>query len=298
MRVFVTGASGWIGTAATNELLSRGHEVVGLARSDASAAALTTRGITSLAGALADLDVLERGAKDADTVLHLGFVHDFDHFAESGRIERAAVQTFGDTLAGSGRALLLASGLAGLTAGRTATEDEPNHAHGPDSPRGGSENLALEYAAKDVRVVPLRFAASVHGTGDHGFAATLVRIARERGVAGYVGDGANRWPAVHRSDAARLVALAVEGAPAGATVVHAVGEGGVPMREIAAAIGRGLGVPTASIDPDDAAAHFGWMSRFAALDAPASSALTQARFGWEPTGPTLLEDLASGSYFA
>jgi len=295
MRIFVTGATGWIGTAVTGELLAAGHDVVGLARSDASAETLAARGATPQRGTLDDLGVIKDAAADSDGVVHLGFVHDFERFAESGRVERAVVGTIGDTLAGSGRPFLLAAGVAGLTPGRTATENDASQHVGPDAPRGGSEALALEYADQGVRSVALRFAASVHGAGDHGFVAELARLARERGAAAYVGDGANRWPAVHRSDAARLVLLALEQAPAGG-VVHAVAEEGVPMRDIAEALGRSLDVPTRSVTPEAAPEHFGWISRFVALDAPASSTLTRERYGWNPTGPTLLEDIAAGGY--
>ncbi len=295
MRIFVTGATGWIGTAVTGELLAAGHDVVGLARSDSSAEALVARGATPLRGTLDDLGTIKDAAAGSDGVVHLGFVHDFDRFADSGRVERAVVETVGGALAGSDRPFLLASGVAGLAVGRVATEDDVSNQVGPDAPRGGSEALALGYADQGVRSVGLRFAASVHGIGDHGFVATLTQIARERGVSRYIGDGANRWPAVHRSDAARLVALALDAAPAG-SVVHAVGEEGVATRHIAEAIGRSLGLPTASVAPEDAAEHFGWMGRFLGLDAPASSARTRERYGWEPTGPTLLEDIAGGGY--
>ncbi|MFC8732665.1 SDR family oxidoreductase [Luteimicrobium sp. NPDC057192] len=295
MRIFVTGATGWIGSAVTGELLAAGHDVVGLARSDASAEALAARGATPLRGTLDDLGIIKDAAADSDGVVHLGFVHDFDRFAESGRVERSVVGTIGDTLAGSDRPFLFAAGVAGLAPGRLATEDDASQHVGPDAPRGGSEALGLEYAEQGVRTVSLRFAASVHGIGDHGFVAELTRVARERGAAAYVGDGANRWPAVHRSDAARLVALALEQAPAGG-VVHAVAEEGVAMLDIAEAIGRSLDVPARSVAPEEAAEHFGWISRFVALDAPASSALTRARYGWTPTGPTLLEDIAAGGY--
>jgi len=295
MRIFVTGATGWIGSAVTGELLAAGHDVVGLARSDASAETLAARGATPLRGTLDDLGVIKDAAADSDGVIHLGFVHDFERFAESGRIERAVVGTIGDTLAGSDRPFLLAAGVAGLAVGRTVTEDDVSQYVGPDAPRGGSEALALEYADQGVRSVALRFAASVHGAGDHGFVAQLAHVARERGAAAYVDDGANRWPAVHRSDAARLVLLALEQAPAGG-VVHAVAEEGVPMRDIAEALGRSLDVPTRSVTPDEAPEHFGWINRFVTLDAPASSALTRERYGWNPTGPTLLEDIAAGGY--
>lgn len=298
MRVFVTGASGWIGSAAVPELLDAGHDVVGLARSEASAASLTAAGVEVRRGDLDDLAALRAGAEDADAVLHLAFKHDFGDMAGSGRTERAAVEAFGDVLAGSDRPLLLASGIAGIAPGRLLTEDLASPYATADAPRGASETYALGLAERGVRPVALRFAPTVHGTGDHGFVAELVRVARERGVAGYVGDGSNRWPAVHRSDAGRLIALALARAAAqgDVPVVHAVGEEGVPARDIAEAIGRALGVPAAPVAAEDAAAHFGWIGGFFALDLPASSALTRERLGWRPTGPTLLEDLAAGAY--
>lgn len=298
MRVFVTGASGWIGSAAVPELLAAGHDVVGLARSEASAASLAAAGVEVRRGSLDDLAALRAGAEDADAVLHLAFTHDFSDMAAAGRTERAAVEALGDVLAGTDRPLLLASGIAGVAPGRLLTEDLASPHTAPDAPRGASETYALGLAARGVRPVALRFAPTVHGSGDHGFVAELVRVARERGVAGYVGDGSNRWPAVHRSDAGRLIALALARAAAqgDVPVVHAVGEEGVPAREIAEAIGRALGLPAASVPSEEAAAHFGWIGGFFALDLPASSALTRERLGWRPTGPTLLEDLAAGAY--
>ncbi|WP_426593191.1 SDR family oxidoreductase [Cellulomonas sp. McL0617] len=295
MRVFVTGASGWIGSAVTAELLAEGHEVVGLARSDASAAAIAEAGASTVRGGLDELDVLRTSADKSDAVIHLGFNHDFGDMAGAWRTERAAVQTFVDTLEGSERPLLLASGVAGLTPGRVATERDASTQVGPESMRGGAEHLALSYADRGVRSVGLRFAPTVHGQGDHGFVAVLAGIARTTGVSGYVGDGANRWPAVHRLDAARLVRLALERAPAG-SVVHAVGEEGVAARDIAEAIGQGLGVATAAIEEAQAAEHFGWIGRFFALDTPASSTITRELLGWAPTRPGLLDDLAAGYY--
>ncbi len=296
MRVFVTGASGWIGSAAVDELLAAGHDVVGLARSDASAAALTAKGASVRRGDLDDLESIRAGAADAEAVVHLANKHDFTDPAVSNRAERAAVQAIGDVLEGSGRPFLLASGAAGLVTGRPATEEDPSPFTGPDAPRGGSENLALEYVERGVHAVSLRFAPTVHGDGDHGFIATLVGVAREKGVSGYVGDGAARWSAVHRSDAARAVVLGLEKAPAGA-LLHVVAEEGVPTREIAEAIGRGLDVPVVSVAPEGAQAHFGWIGGFFGMDMSAASSHTQQLLGWTPTGPTLREDLAGGSYF-
>jgi nucleoside-diphosphate-sugar epimerase len=297
MRVFVTGASGWIGSAVTDELLAHDHEVVGLARSDESAAALEAKGAKPHRGSLDDPDSLAAGVMAADGVVHLAFNHDFTDYAGAGRTERAAVQRMLDVLAGTDRPFLLASGLATEVTGRPMTEGDPSPHHGAGSMRGGSENLALEYADRGVRSVALRFAASVHGMRDHGFVARLTEIAEDRGVSGYIGDGASRWPAVHRNDAAQLVRLALDKAPAGARV-HAVAEGGIESRAIAAAIGDRLGLPTVSVAPEDAAAHFGWLARFFGMDITASSARTQEELGWTPTGPTLLEDIAAGAYDA
>lgn len=295
MRIVITGATGWIGSATAQELLGAGHEVAGLARSDRAVTALRAAGVRPVPGDLDDLDSLRRAAQDADAVVHLAFKHDFSDVAAAGRTEHAAVSALADVLAGSGRPLLLASGVAMLAPGRVATEDDMSAPSGLGSPRGGSESLAREQSARGFPVVGLRFAPSVHGAGDHGFVAELVRVARERGVSGYVGDGAGRWPAVHRSDAVRLVRLAVEH-PQALPVVHAVAEEGVPTRDIAQAIGDELGLPVRSVDPADAAAHFGWIGAFFGVDAPASSARTREVMGWAPTGPTLLEDLAAGHY--
>ncbi len=295
MRVFVTGATGWIGSATVDELLAAGHDVVGLARSDASAAALEAKGAKVRRGDLDDIAGIRAGAADAEAVVHLANKHDFNNPDVSNRAERAAVEAIGEILEGSGRPFLLASGVVALASGRPGTEDDASPFHGVDSPRGGSENLALDYVARGVHSVSVRFAPTVHGAGDHGFVAALVGIAREKGVAGYVGEGANRWPAVHRSDAARLVTLGLEKAPAG-SLLHAVAEEGVPTRAIAEAIGQALGVPAASISAEDAPAHFGWIGGFFAMDIPASSTRTRELLGWTPTGPTLLEDLEAGAY--
>lgn len=295
MRVFMTGASGWIGSATTDELLAAGHEVVGLARSEASAAALAAKGAQVQRGDLDDLDSLRAGADGADAVIHLANKHDFANQAESNRAERAAVETLGDVLVGSNRPFVVASGVPGAR-GRVATEKDPSPFSGPDAPRGGTENLAFEYVDRGVTSIAARFAPTVHGAGDHGFVAVLVGIARAKGVAGYIGDGTNRWPAVHRSDAARVVRLGLEKAAPG-TVLHAMGEEGVPTREIAEGIGKGLGLPVVSIAPEDAAEHFGWLGMFFGWDVPTSSVLTQELLGWIPSGPTLAEDLASGVYF-
>ena len=295
MRVFVTGASGWIGSAVVDELVAAGHDVIGLVRSDEGAAKVTAAGAEARRGDLDDLDTIRAGAEGADGVVHLAFKHDFTDFAASGRTERAAVETIGKVLEGSDRPFLFASGLPRVEPARPATEEDASPFTTPDSPRGGGEHLALSYAERGVRPVGLRFPTTVHGRGDHGFVAQLVRIARERGVAGYVGDGTNHWPAVHRSDAAAAVALALTKAPAG-SVIHPVAEQGIETRVIAEAIGSALGVPTASVAAPDAEAHFGWLGPIFAWDVQGSSAITRERLGWAPTGPTLLEDLDSGAY--
>ncbi|MDX6318055.1 MAG: hypothetical protein QOD35_1455, partial [Nocardioidaceae bacterium] len=261
-----------------------------------SSTSLAAKGAQVRRGDLDDLESIRAGADDAEAVIHLANKHDFDNPAASNKAERAAVEAIGTVLAGSGRPFLLASGTAGLSLGREATERDRSPFSGPDAPRGGSENLALDFVDRGVHTVILRFAPTVHGDGDHGFIAALVGIARNRGSAGYVGNGTNRWSAVHRSDAARLVRLGLERAPAGA-LLHAVGENGVPAREIADAIGRGLDLPAVSVPAEDVARHFGWIGAFFAMDIPASSTLTQQLLGWSPTGPTLLDDLNGGSYF-
>ncbi len=296
MRVFVTGASGWIGSATVDDLLAAGHEVLGLARSDASAAALEGKGVTVLAGDLDDLDALRKGAADADGVVHLANKHDWSNPAASSAAERAAVEAIAETLVDTGRPFVLASGVAGLAQGRLTTEEDRSPFHGPTSPRGGSENLALEYVDRGVRVVSARFAPTVHGDRDHGFIAYIVAAARDKGVSAYVGDGTSRWPAVHRVDAARLVRLGLEQAPPG-SLLHAVAEEGVPTKVIAEAIGRGLDLPVTSVDAEDAVAHFGFVGAFFAMDLAASSEQTRKMLRWKPTGPTLVEDIEAGAYF-
>jgi nucleoside-diphosphate-sugar epimerase len=297
MRVFVTGASGWIGSAVVDELLTAGHEVTGLARSDASAAAIEAKGALVRRGDLDDLDNIRAGAKDAEAVIHLANKHDFANPAVSNAAERAAVQTIGDTLVGTDRPFLLASGVAALTKGKPAAETDVSPFHGPDSPRGGGENLALEFVDRGVRTVSLRFSPTTHGTGDHGFIAAIAAIARQKGVSAYPGDGTNLWAAVHVADAARMVALGLEKAPAG-TRLHAVAEEGVPTREIAEAIGRAFDLPVTSVAADDVQDHFGWIGTFLAMDLAATSAATQELLGWTPSGPTLIEDLDAGAYSA
>jgi len=304
MRIFVTGASGWIGSAVVPELLGAGHEVVGLARSEASAKALEAAGALVLRGDIDDPDGLGKAAADSDGVIHLAFQHEVafgGNFAAAAAADRRAVEAMGAALADSDRPFVLASGLLGLAAGRVATEDDGLVATAavranPAGRRAATALLTLSLRGIGVRSSVLRFPPTVHGDGDNGFMATLVGIARQRGVAGYVGDGTNRWPAVHRSDAARLARLAVEAAPAG-SVLHAVGDEGVPFRQIAEAMSRHLGIPTASVAPADAGEQFGFLGHFVALDSPASAAMTRELLGWEPTGPSLLDDLGQDHYY-
>jgi len=297
MHVFITGASGWIGSATVDELLAAGHEVTGLARSAKSAEAIEAKGARVRRGDLDDLDGIRAGAQEADAVIHLANKHDFDHPAASNAAERGAVQTIGEALIGTDRPFLLASGVLGLASGRPATEDDASPAHGPDSPRGGSENLALEFADRGVKSVSVRFAPTVHGAGDPGFISVIAQIARKTGVSAYPGDGTNRWAAVHRADAARVVARGLEKAPAGSRL-HAVAEEGIRTRDIAEAIGRELDLPTASIDADDIRDHFGWVGDFFAMDLPVTSTVTRELLDWHPSGPTLLEELNAGVYSA
>jgi nucleoside-diphosphate-sugar epimerase len=297
MRVFVTGASGWIGSAVVPELLGAGHAVVGLARSDASADALRAAGAEVVRGSLDDLGVLRDAAAASDGVIHLAFKHEqafAGDFPAATAADRAAIDALGSALEGSDRPLVIASGLAGVKPGAVATEDD-EATGGTD--RARSERAVLALAGSGVRSVSVRLAPTTHGEGDNGVKTFIVGAAREHGVAAYIGDGATHWTAVHRADAARLFRLALEHAPAG-TVLHAAAERGVRQREIAEAIGRGLDLPVTSVAPDDAAAHFGWLGAFLSMDIQASSERTRALLGWDPTGPTLLADLDAGRYFS
>lgn len=302
MHIFVTGASGWVGSAVVPELLAAGHQVVGLARSDASAEALTAAGVDVVRGSLDDPDVLGQTAKDADGVIHLAFKHDLafsGDFQGAVDADRQAIDTLGDALAGTDRPLVIAGGLLGVAHGRVATEQdglEPDPSAAGMLGRADNARATLALAERGVRAVVLRLPPTVHGDGDNGFVPNLVATARSKGSAGYVGDGSNRWPAAHRSDAARLFRLAVEQAPAG-TMLHAAAEQGVVARDMAAVIGRHLDVPVVSVPESEAGEHFGWLSGPFGMDSPASSALTRELLGWEPTGPGLLEDLEQGHYF-
>jgi nucleoside-diphosphate-sugar epimerase len=290
MRIFVTGASGWIGSATVRELLDAGHEVAGLARSDAGAETVAALGADVVRGDITDLDGLRAAASASDGVVHLAYHHDFSQMVEAAVMDRDAIDVLGNALAGSGGPFVIASGVVGLAMGRPATErDLPDPA---SHPRAANAQTTLDLAARGVRSIVVRFAPTVHGSGDHGFLSRLVEIARETGVSGYVGDGSNRWPAVHRFDAANLVRLVVEDAPAG-SVVHAVAEDGVPARDIAEVIGRKLDLPVQSMPAE----YFGWLGRFFAADLPTSSELTRELLGWKPTHAGLIEDLDEGSYF-
>jgi len=294
MRIFVTGATGWIGSAVVPELLKAGHQVLGLARSDAAAASLADLGAEVQRGELDDQAGLRAGAAASDGVVHLGYNHDFSRMEAAARSDLAAITTIGTELAGTDRPFVVASGVLGLASGRVATErDLPDpRVH----PRVAGVQAAMSFTTRGVRVSSVRFAPTVHGAGDHGFVAVLVGIAREKGVSAYIDDGSNRWAAVHRLDAADLVRLAVDKAPAGAAL-HATAEEGVPTRAIAEAIGRGLDLPVVSIPADQAGVHFGWMARLFGLDGPASSTATRQLFGWNPTRPGLIADLDAGHYF-
>ena len=295
MHVFVTGATGWVGSAVIEELLAAGHAVTGLARSDAAAATLTSAGIAVQRGSLEDLESLRAGAAAADAVIHTAFSHDFSRFAENGAAERSAIEALGDALAGTGKPLIITSGVALIAPGRLVTEDDVRDPSAVPFPRD-PETAAKAAAARGVRVSVIRLAPSVHGKGDHGFVPIVIGFAREHGVSAYVGEGNNRWPGVHRRDAARLYCLALERA-ADYAVYHAVAEEGLPFREIAGVIGRHLNVPVVSVSGEDIGKHFGWFAHFAQIDARAASTKTQQLLAWHPTEPSLLDDLDSPAYF-
>jgi nucleoside-diphosphate-sugar epimerase len=298
MHVFVTGATGHIGSAVVTELLEAGHHVTGLARSDEGAATLTAKGVTVHRGSLDDLDGLRAAAAAADGVIHLAYRDDFDSdFVAAAETDLRVVEAMGEVLAGSDRPLVNTSGtllLAGVAQGRTATENDVAES----GPRIDSENATIAMAERGVRSSVVRLSPLVHSTLDHhGFAHRLINIAREKGVSAYVGDGSNRWPGVHTLDAARLYRLALEAAPAG-TRLHGVADEGVPFCDIAAVIGRHLHLPAVGISAEQAYEHFGFLSVFGSLDNPTSSALTQKVLDWHPEHPGLIEDLDEGHYFS
>jgi nucleoside-diphosphate-sugar epimerase len=293
MRVFVTGATGFVGSAVVKELIDAGHQVLGLARNDAGAQSLAAAGAQVHRGDVVNLESLRTGAANADSVIHTAFIHDFSKFQENCEIDRKAIETLGDALAGSDRLLIVTSGLALVANGRAATELDPPVPVSASYPRA-SEATAVSLEASGVRTVVMRL-SQIHDTVKQGLVTYAIQIARQKGVSAYIGDGRNRWAAASRLDTARLYRLALEKGDSGARY-HAVAEEGVPTREIAEAIGQGLHVPVVSIAPEKAAEHFGWFASFAGLDISASSAQTREKLGWNPTGPGLIADLKNMRY--
>jgi nucleoside-diphosphate-sugar epimerase len=290
MRVFLTGASGFIGSAVIEELKVAGHEVLGLARNDANAAKLEAAGVAVHRGDLSEPQTLAAGAAACDGTIHCAFIHDFSQYVENIAIDRRAVEAMLAAIEGSGKPFILTSGTLMADPGREATEEDGASTEGPGAGRGATELAVEDYARRGVRGMIIRL-PQVHDREKQGLVSYAIEVAREKGVSAYVGDGANRWAAAHVSDVARLYRLALEKGQAGVRY-HAVGESGVPMREVAEAVGRRLGLPAVSITPEEAPAHFGFLAMFAGRDAPTSSRLTQERLGWRPTGPGLVEDLA------
>ena len=299
MNIFVTGATGFIGSAVVRELHAAGHQVRGLARSESAASSLTAAGVEVQRGSLEDLDSLRRAAAASDGVIHLAYHHDFSEMQRAAQMDLNAVETIGAALASTSKPFVIPTGTAMLTfflpPGQVGTEQDLAPAEIQMS-RIVSEKAMLALAQRGVRASVIRLAPTVHGEGDHGFVAALIQIARAKGLSAYIGAGSNRWPAVHRLDAARLFRLALEHAPAG-SMLHGAAEEGIPMRAIAEVIGRHLNLPVVSISPDQAGEHFGWLGTFLAIDNPASSALTRERLGWHPAQPGLIADLDQGHYF-
>lgn len=294
MRVFVTGAAGFIGAATTKELIANGHQVIGLARNDANADSLNKMGAQVHRGSLEDVDSLKSGARNSDGVIHLAFIHDFSKFAENGQIDKRAIEAMGSVLEGTNKPFVVTSGTGLLAPGRLATEDDAAHS-GEGIPRV-SESAAFAFANRGVRASAIRLPQVHGGEGKAGFIGYLYEVAKAKGVSAYVGDGSNRWPSAHRDDVAVLYRLALEKGRAGAPY-HAVAEEGVPVRPMAELFGKVLNVPVKSITQDEAFAHYGFLAMFAGLDMPASSAKTQAELGWKPKQIGLMEDIGQPGYW-
>lgn len=295
MRVFVTGSTGWIGSATVSEFLRTGHEVLGLARSDASAAKLKAQGAEVLRGDLDAPASFREGAAVADAVVHLANKHDWADPEGNDRVQLGAVEAILEVLEETGKPFVISNGLSGIVEGRPALETDASPAIGPDSDRAGTENLVIDAGSRGIRGMAVRFAPSVHGPGDWGFVNWLTAAARKQGVSGYIGDGTATWSAVHVTDAAQLIRLGLEGAPAG-TRMHAVAEQTIPTIEIAEALGRVLDLPVVSIDPESASEHFGVVGHFFGQTMTGSSQMTRTLLDWEPHGPGLIDDILSGAY--
>lgn len=295
MRVFVTGASGFVGSAVVNELLSAGHKVLGLVRSESNAQKLQETGAEVCLGDINDLDLIKKCATECDAVIHTAFNHDFSQYKASCEADRLVIQAFGEALAGTAKPLVITSGIGLLRGEGLIDEDDVLSATSETVPRAASEEAAAVVAAKGVNVYVVRLPPTVHGAGDHGFVTMIADIAKGNGKSAYIGEGQNRWPAVHRFDAAKVYRLIVEKSPALKTF-HPVAEEGVPFKDIAEAIGKGLGLPTVSLTQTEAEKHFTWFAHFASFDCPASSKKTREILGWEPTETDLLKDMET-SYF-
>lgn len=297
MKVFVTGASGFVGSAVVQELLRAGHEVLGLARSDKSAVALVQVGAKVHRGDLDDLKSLATGAALADGVIHTAFNHDFSQYVLNCENDRKAIASLGSALVGTEKPILVTSGTVLLKSGVLGRENDPRAGSAKEIPRAASEEAVEALIAKGVNASIVRLSPSVHGEGDHGFVPALIAIAREKGVSAYIGEGTNRWPAVHRFDAASLFRLALEKG-IHSSIYHAAAEEGIATKDIATAIGKGLNIPVVSVAPNDAAGHFGWLAPFFSKDTPTSSEITRAQLGWKPKEAGLIIDLAAGNYFS
>jgi nucleoside-diphosphate-sugar epimerase len=296
MRIFVTGATGFVGSAVVKELMSAGHEVIGLVHSEMAVKALIAVGAQVHKGDLEDFESLRSVAASADGVIHTAFNHDFSKFKASCETDRRVIELFGNILAGSERPLIVTSAIGILPQGHFATEETIPTSGAAAHPRAASEETAIMSAKNGVRVSVIRLAPTVHGEGDHNFIPTLIRLAKEKGISAYIGEGNNCWPAVHRLDAAHLFRLVLEKGVAGSRY-HAVAEEGIPFREIASVIGRQLNIPVVSLTPEEAINHFGWFVNFASMDIPASSQLTKEQLAWQPTQPGLIQDLSLPHYF-